>query len=44
MPNPKDLSFKAWDAENSMVMSWLINTTEPDVNQGYVFFSTAKEI
>lgn len=34
--DPEGLRFFAWDAENSMVMSWLISSMEPDINQSYL--------
>ena len=27
-----------------MVMAWLINSMEPEINQGYILYTTAKEI
>ena len=33
-----------WDAENFMVMSWLVNSIETEISQRFMFFWTAKEI
>ena len=42
--DPIDLKCIAWDAENFIVMSRLINSTETDSGQGYIFFFTAKDL
>ena len=39
-----DAGYPIWDAENSMLMSWLVNSMEPEISQGYIFYSTAKDI
>ncbi|TXG60001.1 hypothetical protein EZV62_014574 [Acer yangbiense] len=33
-----------WDSENSMVMSWLVNSMEEVISANYLGFSTAKEM
>lgn len=41
---PSESGYALWDAENSMLMSWLINSMEPEISQGYIFYTTAKDI
>ena len=41
---PGDAGYPIWDAENSMLMSWLVNSMELEISQGYIFYSTAKDI
>ena len=36
--------YNQWIAENSIVMSWLINSTEPGIGRTYLYYQTAKEI
>lgn len=43
VPNAQDPKFANWDIENYMMMSWFINSMEPDISQGHLF-STVKEI
>lgn len=33
-----DLSFATWDAENSIVMTWLVNSMTEEICSNYVFF------
>lgn len=40
-PAEDDLQYEIWDAEKSMVMSWLLHSTEPEISKTY-FFCTAK--
>ncbi|KAJ1441014.1 Gag-polypeptide of LTR copia-type [Sesbania bispinosa] len=37
-------SYSNWDAENSIVMAWLINSMEPKIGSTYLFCKTAHEI
>lgn len=37
-------TFSTWEAENSIVMAWLINSMEPSIGRTYLFYKTAKEI
>ena len=32
-----------WDAENSMVMMWLVNSMDEEINSNYMCYPTAKE-
>ena len=34
-PKPKDSYYETWEAENSMIMSWLINSMEPEIGKTY---------
>ena len=43
-PSPDDPSFAVWDAENSMVMTWLVNCMVEDISSNYMCYSTAKEL
>lgn len=40
----EDATFKKWKAENNMVMSWLINSTNNDIGENFLLYKTAKEI
>ncbi|KAL5538955.1 hypothetical protein UlMin_042994 [Ulmus minor] len=37
----KDPAYAVWDAENSMIISWLVN---PDIGQNHMFLPTAKAV
>ncbi|KAJ0095071.1 hypothetical protein Patl1_15288 [Pistacia atlantica] len=39
-----DPSYPTWEAENSMMMAWLINSMEPNIGRLYLFLPTAKAI
>ena len=43
-PNEKEEGYDRWEAENSMIMSWLVNSMEPDVGRTYLFLPTANAI
>ena len=43
-PAPEATDYDAWDAENSLVMAWLINSMEPKIGRTYLFYKTAKEV
>lgn len=43
-PDPSDPQHAVWDAENSMVMTWLVNSMEEDISSNYMCYSTAKEL
>lgn len=36
--------FQVWDAENSLVMAWLVNSMEPEIGQTFLLYSTVKEL
>ena len=37
-------AFQRWQSENSMVMSWLINSMQPTISRTFMFLRTAKDI
>lgn len=43
-PNIGDLSFLTWDAQNSMVIAWIMNSMEEDIKEFYLYYSTTKEM
>lgn len=43
-PDENDPAFQIWDAENSIVMAWLVNSMEPNIGQTYLFYQTAAEL
>ena len=43
-PNKTDEKFKVWNAENNMVMSWLINSMTNDIGENFLLYGIAKEI
>ncbi|XP_057416096.1 uncharacterized protein LOC130710761 [Lotus japonicus] len=43
MPDIADPQYAVWDAENSMVMTWLVNSIK-DISSNYMCYSTAKEL
>ena len=43
-PKEDDPTYAAWDAENSMVMTWLVNSMEEDISSNYMCYPIAKEL
>ncbi|KAI5434790.1 hypothetical protein KIW84_021561 [Lathyrus oleraceus] len=43
-PDIDDPRYAIWDAENSMVMTWLVNSMEEDISSNYMCYSTTKKI
>ncbi|XP_055814542.1 uncharacterized protein LOC129884238 [Solanum dulcamara] len=43
-PKLDDPNFKAWKAENSMVMAWLISSMTIEIGEIFLLYTTAKEI
>ncbi|KAH9650093.1 protein kinase domain-containing protein [Citrus sinensis] len=43
-PEISDPSYGVWDAENSMIMAWLVNSMDEDIGANYMCYSTAKEL
>ena len=43
-PATTDPMFATWDAENSMVMAWLVNSMDDDISSNYMCYPTAKEL
>ncbi|RVX07367.1 Retrovirus-related Pol polyprotein from transposon TNT 1-94 [Vitis vinifera] len=44
MPETTELGFRKWKIENSMIMSWLINSMNNDMGENFLLFGTAKDI
>jgi len=41
----KDITdYHRWEAENYVIMAWLINSMEPKIGRTYLFYKTAKEV
>ncbi|KAL5552266.1 hypothetical protein UlMin_002442 [Ulmus minor] len=40
----KDPAYAVWDAENSMIISWLVNPMESDIGQNHMFLPTVKAV
>lgn len=43
-PAKDDSIYATWDAESSMVMTWLVNSMDEDISSNYMCYSTAKEL
>lgn len=43
-PAVTDRTYPTWDAENSMVMTWLVNSMAEDISSNYMCYHTAKEL
>ncbi|KAE8732866.1 homogentisate phytyltransferase 1 [Hibiscus syriacus] len=43
-PAEEDEESERWEAENSMIMSWLINSIDPSVGRTYLFLPIAHDI
>ncbi|RVX14822.1 hypothetical protein CK203_012054 [Vitis vinifera] len=43
-PSTDDPSYPSWEAQNSMVMAWLIHSMEDNIADTYILFPTAKRI
>jgi hypothetical protein len=43
-PAMSDSTYNQWESENSLVMSWLINSMQPHIARGYLLLSTAAKI
>ena len=37
-------SYATWDAENSMIMAWLVNSIEEEISSNYICYPTAKAL
>ncbi|RVX18623.1 Retrovirus-related Pol polyprotein from transposon RE1 [Vitis vinifera] len=42
MPETTEPGFRKWKIENSMIMSWLINSMNNDIGENFLLFGTAK--
>ncbi|RVW59644.1 Retrovirus-related Pol polyprotein from transposon RE1 [Vitis vinifera] len=43
-PKEDDPGYRTWKLENSMVMSWLINSMTNDIGENFMYYGTTKEI
>lgn len=43
-PAEEDSAYEVWDAENSMIMAWLVNSMEEEISSNYMCYPTAKEL
>eukprot|EP00261_Vitis_vinifera_P032129 XP_019073372.1 PREDICTED: uncharacterized protein LOC104877926 [Vitis vinifera] len=43
-PAVDDPNYAIWDVENSMVMTWLVNSMEEDISSNYMCSPTAQEL
>ena len=43
-PKADDPLYAIWDAENSMIMSWLVNSMEEEIGANYMCYPTAYEL
>ena len=43
-PDDSNPQHDVWDAENSMVMTWLVNSMEEEISSNYICYSTTKEL
>ncbi|KAL5752247.1 hypothetical protein ACOSQ2_022754 [Xanthoceras sorbifolium] len=43
-PTKEDPAFKQWKTENSMVMSWLINSMTNEIGENFLLYEIAREI
>lgn len=43
-PKADDPKFRSWKSENSMVMSWLINSMTNEIGENFLLYGIAREI
>ena len=43
-PAVDDPNYAIWDAENSMVMTWLVNSMEEDISSNYMCYPITQEL
>lgn len=43
-PSETDEKFPLWEAENSMIMSWLLGSMTPEVSNTFMLYPTAAAI
>ena len=43
-PAVDDPNYAIWDAENSRVMTWLLNSMEEDISSNYMCYLTTQEL
>lgn len=42
-PKKGDPAFDTWDEEDSTIMAWMWNSMIPEINDTYMFLTTAKD-
>ena len=43
-PKKFDLSYESWEAKNSMIISWLLNSMLSEIGEPFLYLSLAKEV
>ena len=43
-PDESYPEYMTWDAQNSMVMAWLVNSMNDDIEENYLYHTTAKDL
>lgn len=43
-PDVKYSAYAIWNVENSMVMTWLVNSMADEIGAYYLFYSTTNEL
>ena len=43
-PNDKVGKYVTWDEDNDIVMSWIMNSVEPHIADGLIYYNTAKQM
>jgi hypothetical protein len=43
-PQPDDPTYDRWEAKNSNIMSLILHSMQPEINQEYLFLHSAKEV
>ena len=43
-PAVDDPNYAIWDAENSTVMTWLVNSMEEDISSNYMCYPTTRAL
>lgn len=43
-PDEGDPNLQKWQLENSLVMSWLLNTMTNEIGENFLYYDTAKEM
>ncbi|KAI4317662.1 hypothetical protein L6164_025513 [Bauhinia variegata] len=43
-PNSLDEKYSAWDIEDTIIMTWLLNSMQLEISQNFMFLETSKQI
>lgn len=43
-PSKDAADYQRWEAEDSIIMAWLINSMEQKIGRTYLFYKTAKKV